>query len=446
MTTNSRSRDYVYAPNDVLYEYHDSLTTDMRELENAKDELTTRIELDKGQDNHVRQQMLDDYINNTRDLSKNKVHGLDTANHKEAVSELGRMSQLRDERISAHDVLTLHRTLFDGILQNPEEVGRWRTRHVGVGGAAFTPSEPVDIPIRMDDYNKWLVKSTLPPHVPFVVASVGHVWLTEIHPFVEGNGRTARLLSALVLKKAGFPLVSIAAADRDAYQDAVEASNDYDISDFLKLLLTATGDSLDRYEQLAREVKQGASHVSVAAQRVDNRIENETMNEYELWATAMKSLVDKFKIRSNAFNSKTRNINSGVYTWDVLPYHKFTALSNRHPQKRTGIFSIQFRSRRLRVRYQFFAEYSGDEMGKNADADITIIASRDDARDNDHQWDYVRLDDISGIPRPDIREFAYSTKTREWFVRRRDAIGAEPLDGIVGDFFDEVMQCEDFQG
>ena len=37
MTTNSRSRDYVYAPNDVLYEYHDSLTTDMRELENAKD-------------------------------------------------------------------------------------------------------------------------------------------------------------------------------------------------------------------------------------------------------------------------------------------------------------------------------------------------------------------------------------------------------------------------
>ena len=404
--------------------------------------MTAKKELDSGQANHVRQQMLDDYINNTRDLSKNEVHGLDTANHKEALSELDRMSQLRDESISAHNVLILHRTLFDGILQNPEEVGRWRTRHVGVGGAAFTPSEPVDIPSRMDEYSKWLVKSSLPSHVPFVVAAVGHVWLTEIHPFVEGNGRTARLLSALVLSKAGFPLVSIAADDRDAYQDAVEASNDYDISDFLKLLLTATGDSLDRYEQLAREVKQGASHVSVAAQRVDNRIENETMNEYELWSSAMKSLVDKFKIRSNAFNSKTRNIKSGIHVWGILPYHKFTALSNMHPQKRTGIFWIQFASRRLRVRYQFFTEYSGDEMCKNAD--ITIIASRDATREDDHQWDYVRLDDINSIRRPDIREFAYSTKTREWFVRRRDTIETEPHDAIVRDFFDEVMRCEDF--
>ena len=443
MTTNNRSRDYVYAPNDVLYEYHDSLTTDMTELERAKGELNARFELDDNQVNHVQQQMRDDYINNTRNLSRNEVHGLDTANHKEAVIDLDRMAQLRDEPVSAHNVLALHRTLFDGILMNPDEVGNWRARPVAVGGAGFTPSETHDIPNRMNAYSNWLAQSTKQPVlVPFVVATVGHVWLTEIHPFAEGNGRTARLLTALILARQGFPLVAIPADQRDAYQDALIASNDYDISDFLRLLLSATGDSLDRYENLARDLKQGSSLISVAARRLDNQIESEAMNEFELWASGIRSLVEKFELACRAFNSETRHINSRIYTWPILSYPKFVALSNKRPQKRTGVFSIQFRSRRLRVRYQFFAEFSDAEM--EANADITIRISRDSAQDPDHQWDYVILDDISGIRRPDIRALAYSTKTREWFVRRIDKIETDSLDSIVREFFDQVMDCEDF--
>lgn len=443
MTTNNRSRDYVYAPNDVLYEYHDSLTTDMTELERAKDELNARFELDGNQVNHVQQQMRDDYINNTRNLSRNEVHGLDTANHKEALTELDRMRQLRDEPVSAHNILALHRTLFDGILKNPDEVGNWRARPVAVGGAGFTPSAPHDIPNRMDVYSRWLVQSTQDPvEVPFVVATIGHVWLTAIHPFAEGNGRTARLLTALVLARQGFPLVIIPANERNAYQDALMASNDYDISDFLKLLLSATGDALDRYENLARDIKQGSNLISVAAQRADQRIESEAMNEYELWASGIESLIEKFELASQAFNSGTNYIKSGVHRWPTLEYEKFRALSNKHRPKRTGVFSIQFGSQRLRVRYQFFAEFS--DAGMEGNADITIRISRDSAQDQQHQWDYVILDDISGIRRPDIRALAYSTKTREWFVRRKDKIETDSMDSIVREFFDQVMDCEDF--
>ena len=443
MTTNDRYREYVYAPNDALYEYHNSLTDEMTELQRAKDDLYQRLKLAPEQFDRVQRDMRDDYVHSAQSFSKNEVHPLDTKNLRAALEWIDRRSRQRGAPVSRNDIRAIHNALMGGIWQNTAEVGDWRESPRDVAGSSLTPTIVPDIGPQMDILVDWLHLSTTDPvDVPIVVASVAHVWLTAIHPFAEGNGRTARLVMALILLGQEFPLVSLHERDRDAYSNSLEASNGRDISDFLKLLLNATSDSLDRFEDLAKKAKQVARSVSVDAQRADLSVNSKTQNEYQFWLMGMESVIRQFEAASEAFNSETNDIEADMWVYDELTYEQFNGLLKRRQPKKTGIFSILFKGPRLRVGYQFFAEFSSAEMADRAD--ISLIISRDEAIQGGHKWDYVRLDHIGGTRRPDIRELAYSTNHREWLVRRRHTITTETLNVIVRDFFREVMECEDF--
>lgn len=69
-----------------------------------------------------------------------------------------------------------------------------------------------------------------------------------IHPFIDGNGRTARLLMNLILMSNGYPITVIKTENRDIYIKALEkASTQSDISEFLNIVLEAVDRSLDTY-------------------------------------------------------------------------------------------------------------------------------------------------------------------------------------------------------
>ena len=69
-----------------------------------------------------------------------------------------------------------------------------------------------------------------------------------IHPFIDGNGRTARLLLNLELMKEGFPPVIIKVENRLEYYDALDkAHTTKDYNDFIQLVATEVEDSLDLY-------------------------------------------------------------------------------------------------------------------------------------------------------------------------------------------------------
>jgi Fic family protein len=66
----------------------------------------------------------------------------------------------------------------------------------------YTPPPPLEVPQMMTDFVSWLQKDT--QIHPVIVAGIAQFQLVHVHPFVDGNGRTARLLSTLCLYRTGY--------------------------------------------------------------------------------------------------------------------------------------------------------------------------------------------------------------------------------------------------
>ena len=83
------------------------------------------------------------------------------------------------------------------------------------GRQAF-PS-PAELPALMGDFSAWLRRPANPE-----TAFTAHRRLVDIHPFNDGNGRTARLLMNLILIRGGYPPIAVRPEDRLAYLQALQ--------------------------------------------------------------------------------------------------------------------------------------------------------------------------------------------------------------------------------
>ena len=105
-----------------------------------------------------------------------------------------------------------------------ERVGVFRTSQVvikeeGTGNIIFKPPPFVEVPFLLDDFIAWLnAKETKLIH-PIIKAGIAHYVLVAIHPFVEGNGRTARAFASLILRRENYDIKQFFALEEHFYQD-----------------------------------------------------------------------------------------------------------------------------------------------------------------------------------------------------------------------------------
>lgn len=149
------------------------------------------------------------------------VRGKPLRDHMEAVDHgeaLGYVRGLaaRDETLREGDVRDLHGLVL--ARSQPGEAGRYSAHQRAVAGSAVTFPSPAEIGPLMAEFGRWLA-STEPTHDE---AFEAHCRLVTIHPFSDGNGRTARLLMNLLLLRSGYPPVAIGPEERADYLDALE--------------------------------------------------------------------------------------------------------------------------------------------------------------------------------------------------------------------------------
>jgi Fic family protein len=103
----------------------------------------------------------------------------------------------------------------------------------------------------MKDYGEWLSKAEPAPATSFDA----HYRLVAIHPFGDGNGRTARLLMNLLLLREGYPPVAVRPEDRKTYLDTLEqASMRDDLKPFQIFLYRRLDATLEEYLSALQEV------------------------------------------------------------------------------------------------------------------------------------------------------------------------------------------------
>lgn len=174
---------------------------------------------------------------------------LEAVNHAHAMEYVHDLVHRKPAQLNAKDILAIHALILKGI--DDQNAGRYRSVPVRISGSGVVLPNPRKVPDLMDEFHSWLTgKSNLHP-VAF--SGEAHYRLVTIHPFTDGNGRTARLLMSLLLLMQGYPPAIIRKRDRLPYIDALEnAQLGGSKEAYEKMILKAVDRSLDMYLKAAK--------------------------------------------------------------------------------------------------------------------------------------------------------------------------------------------------
>jgi Fic family protein len=193
------------------------------------------------------------------------VGGKPLRDHLEAVDHYDAVLWMRELAAKPHPigettVRELHRRIV--ARSQPEIGGIYSTLPRRIAGCPVVFPNAMKIPRLMKDYGEWLGTMELAPEVIFEA----HFRLVAIHPFGDGNGRTARLLMNLLLLRAGYPPVAVRPEDRKTYLDALEqASVRDDLKPFRTFMHRRLDATLEEYLIVLEEALPGDTETSVPA-------------------------------------------------------------------------------------------------------------------------------------------------------------------------------------
>ncbi|MCY4067720.1 MAG: Fic family protein [Acidimicrobiaceae bacterium] len=138
------------------------------------------------------------------------------------------------------------------VLGRGPTAGLFRSAPVRISGSPHTPPATWhQVMSGMEEWERWSVDHA--ESLPLLRAIVLHAWLTHIHPFTDGNGRTARAVMNLELIRAGLPSVIIRRKDRLRYYDALAESDlGGDLEPLSELILARAEDALRDLERAAK--------------------------------------------------------------------------------------------------------------------------------------------------------------------------------------------------
>ncbi len=168
---------------------------------------------------------------------------LEATNHAEAIGLLEKMADGKKE-ITEIDVLNLHAVILDKI--SPQDAGFYRHEQVFIEGSKVVlpnwrkvPELMKPVYIMLNDKSKGIeaIKSSAKLHHETV----------RVHPFVDGNGRLARLLMNLRLMRAGFPPTVLRRDERRSYYTALEKADKGDFRSLAMLISKDVEQALDLY-------------------------------------------------------------------------------------------------------------------------------------------------------------------------------------------------------
>ena len=171
---------------------------------------------------------------------------LEAINHEQAILFLDELVK-DNEPITEWNIKNIHQLILKEI--DNENAGKYRGENVTIKGATHIPPDYIKVPELMEklilNYETWN------NYHPIIRAALLHGELVKIHPFIDGNGRTSRLLMNLELMNSGYNPVIIKKEDRLKYYEALDkAHTTGNYTDFVKLVTKLEVEMLKKYLEL----------------------------------------------------------------------------------------------------------------------------------------------------------------------------------------------------
>ena len=163
---------------------------------------------------------------------------LEAINHTQAIDYIKELAKEKNN-ISERDILQIHSLILQGI--DKPNAGTYRKVPVIISGAKHIPPQPLLIPQQMKDLFVWYNENKEVLH-PIELSAEMHERLVTIHPFIDGNGRTSRLLMNLILLQNGYPIAILKGDDQSrlSYYNALEIAQTQNNKEVFIQLITST--------------------------------------------------------------------------------------------------------------------------------------------------------------------------------------------------------------
>lgn len=206
-------------------------------------------------------------------LEGKKVAGVNRDDEKELLNYKKAMDFIskylgKDDPVSEGIVREIHKIIVKGVRGEKADPGNYRRIQNYVANSRtreiiYTPPLPLEVPHLMREFTEWINKAE--DISPIIVAGISQFQFVHIHPFIDGNGRTARLLSTLILYKTGydfkrlFTISEYYDKDRPAYYQAIQSvrNNNLDmtswLSYFVEVLRSQMEEIQEKGEQLIKQ-------------------------------------------------------------------------------------------------------------------------------------------------------------------------------------------------
>jgi Fic family protein len=203
---------------------------------------------------------------------------------------LNNLNKYSDKIITKNTILSVHKDLTKNLLKNPEYEGKFRDTRVFIGNLHtkkinYIPPDAYKVPGLIDELLDWLNNSTDEMY-PVIIAGILHYELVRIHPFIDGNGRTSRLMATLILSihkfniDNYFTLDEYYNQDRQAYVDALKsADKNHDLTNWLEYFCQGVLYSIDKVKSEVLKLDQITSKYDNTIELTPNEISVLTLLE-----------------------------------------------------------------------------------------------------------------------------------------------------------------------
>lgn len=171
---------------------------------------------------------------------------LEAINHEKAIEYIEDLVKEKNP-VTEWNIKNIHQLVLKEI--DDKNAGKYRSENVAIMGATHTPPDHLIVPELMEklilNYQKWN------KYHPIIKAAIIHGELVKIHPFIDGNGRTSRLVMNLSLMNSGYLPVIIKKENRLEYYNALDkAHTTSDYTDFVKLVTNLEIEMINKYLNL----------------------------------------------------------------------------------------------------------------------------------------------------------------------------------------------------
>ena len=340
--------------------------------------------------------------------------------------------------ITEHDLRQLHALVLHEIT---EEAGAYRSSAVSISGSDYSPPGPESVPAQMEDFGRWLSDVSVAGDTAFagvsglLVAAAAHTWFVTVHPFIDGNGRVARLLLNLMLIRHGYPIAIITKEDRLRYYDALELSQASDLTPFIDLLTECIEESLEEYEAAAEEQREQSEWAASLAAKFTQPERIRAENDYEVWKNAMELLKSYLHQTVGVFDQAAEDGHVYLKDFGNLEFEKYSALRRGESGKRTWFLRVDFRRGDTTARYLFFFGHASRAM--QGRCDVTLHVAREEPPNS---FNYQRLEHIESANVPDLSEVGYEMSKERFVVRMRNGRSrASGVEDFNKRFFEDIV-------